>query len=363
MRPSQSSVIGFVAASGAGKTTLVKKLLPILRNRGLRIGYLKHAHHSFDLDHPGKDSYEIRESGAIQTMLVSKERWALQSTQRNRVQDPPLMDMLDRFDHDRLDLILVEGFKFAAYPKIEIHRTTLDKPLMYPDDPDIVAVIADHGLPGDKHPPLLPPEDPVAIADFILKYIASAPPLGSRLREELVHFYRLLREHRCNDSHSGNASVRDGDGFWVTPSGACADTLAPADLLRCPLDGELPDGASLDAPLHRLAYRHQPAAHALLHSHGPFSVAMSFAGQDFHPADFEGQYYFESVPVLNLSFEDYLEQAPQAVAEALAEHPICMVRGHGIYAWGETLDLAYKWTTSLEASAKTFVIAKQAASL
>jgi len=363
MRPSQSLVIGFVAASGTGKTTLLKKLLPVLHGRGLRVAYLKHSHHSFDLDQPGKDSYEIREAGAVQTLLASSERWALQSAQRVRGQDPSLEEMLAHFDHDRVDLILVEGFKFAAYPKIEMHRTTLDRPLLYPDDPDIVAVISDHSLTGDDHPPVLPPEDPEAIADFILKYMASAPPLGSRLREELVHYYRLLRVYGCNDSHSGNASVRDGDGIWVTPSGACADILAPQDLLRCSLEGDCPDGVSLDAKLHRLVYLHQPAARAVLHSHGPYSVAMSFAGQDFHPADFEGQYYFERVPVLNVSYEDYVEQAPQAVADALAEHPICMVRGHGIYAWGETLNLAYKWTTSLESSAKTFVIAKQAASL
>lgn len=363
MRAFRLPVIGFVAASGTGKTTLLKKLVPVLRQRGLRVGYLKHAHHSFDLDQPGKDSYEIRAAGAAQTLLASAERWALQTEKRVKGEDPSLEEMLARFDNDRIDLILVEGFKFAAYPKIELHRTTLDRPLLYREDPDIVAVISDHSLPGEDHPPLLPPEDPEAIADFMLDYVASARRVPSQLRNELMHYYHLLRVYGCNDSHSGNASVRDGDGFWVTRSGACADTMDLRDLLLCPLDGDCPDGASLDAPLHRLVYRHQPSARAVLHSHGPYSVAMSFAGQDFRPADFEAQYYFDTVPVLNVPFDDYLEQAPLAVAEALVEHPICMVRGHGVYAWGETLNLAYKWTASLELSAKTFVIARQAASL
>jgi L-fuculose-phosphate aldolase len=90
---------------------------------------------------------------------------------------------------------------------------------------------------------------------------------------------------------------------------------------------------------------------------------MSFAGEDFRPVDFEGQYYFEHVPVLSVAYDEYLKKAPEAVANALAEHPVAMVRGHGVYAWGETLDRAYKWTCSLELSAKTFVIARQAADL
>jgi len=177
----------------------------------------------------------------------------------------------------------------------------------------------------------------------------------------LVRYYRWLRRYGCNDSHSGNASARAGATFLVTPTGACADTLGPDDLVICPLEGPCPEGASLDAPLHQLVYQKQPEATAVLHSHGPNSVAMSFSGQDFHPADFEGQYYFERVPVLTVDFSDYLEKAPEAVASALAEHRIAMVRGHGVYAWGETLNRAYKWTCSLELSAKTYVIAMQAA--
>ena len=363
MSSSRTPVIGFVAASGSGKTTLLKKLVPLLRKRGLRIGYLKHAHHSFDLDVPGKDSYEIRESGAVQTLLASRERWALQSEQLTKGEDPGLREMLAMFDPERVDLILVEGFQYAVYPKIEIHRTTMGKPLLYSDDPDIVAVITDRALPGDDHPPELPPEDPQVIADFILAYVASGTPVAGELREELVRHYRWLRAYGYNDSHSGNASVRDGEGFWVTPTGACADTLDVRSLIFCPLQGDCPAGASLDAPLHQRVYQQQPRARAMLHSHGPYSVAMSFAGQDFSPADFEGQLYFAHVPVLTVPYDEYLEQAPAEVAAALAEHSIAMVRGHGVYAWGETLNKAYKWTSSLELSAKTYVIAGQAVSL
>jgi len=363
MSTARVPVIGFVAPSGSGKTTLLKKLVPALRKRGLRVGYLKHAHHSFDLDVPGKDSYEIREAGAQQTLLASSQRWALQVEKREKGDDPVLEDMLARFESDRLDLVLVEGFKHAAYPKIEVHRTVVGKPPLYPEDSDIIAVATDRALPRGSHPPELPVEDPEAIADFVLRRLESGLAVRADPRADLVCYYRWLRRHGCNDSHSGNASVREGDGFWVTPTGACADTLEPADLVLCPLQGPCPQGASSDAPLHQLVYQRQPRASGVLHSHGPYSVALSFAGQDFSPIDFEGRHYFESVPVLSIPFEDYLEKAPEAVAEALAEHPVAMVRGHGVYAWGENLNLAYKWTCSLELSAKTYVIARQAAAL
>lgn len=363
MRKIRLPVIGFVAPSGSGKTTLLQKLVPVLKDRGLRIGYLKHAHHTFELDVPGKDSYEIRAAGAEQVLLASHRRWALQSEQADGGEDPSLAKMLRRFDADRLDLILVEGFKHAAYPKLEVHRTTLGKPPLYPEDPDIIAVVTDHNLPGADHPPQLPVEDPEAIADFVQAHIATRIPDGEEARADLVRHYRWLRRYGCNDSHSGNASVRSGETFWITPTGACADTLEPDDLVAYPLDGPGPQGASPDAPLHRRVYRAQPQATTVLHSHGPYSVAVSFAGQDFRPVDLRGQSYFERVPVLSVEHEDDPEQAPQAVANALAEHPIAMVSGHGVYAWGETPNRAYKRTCSLELSAKTYVIARQAANV
>lgn len=357
MRETQVPVIGFVAASGSGKTTLLTRLVPVLRRRGLRLGYLKHAHHGFDLDVPGKDSYELRSAGAVQTLIASRERWALQSEQPEGLADPVLADMLARFDPERVDLVLAEGFKHAAYPKIEVQRAAHGAGPLYPGDPHIIAVACDGPLAGD-HPPALPLDDPEAVADFVLAWLAAHRP-DPEPRAELVRYYRWLRHYGYNDSHSGNGSVRDGDGFWVTPSGAGADRLRPEDLIRCPLEGPCAAGASLDAPLHQRVYQRRPEARAVLHSHGAYSVALSISGEDFRPIDFEGGYYFAVVPVLRVPYAEYVAQAPEAVAGALAEHPIAMVAGHGVYAWGETLDAAYKRTCSLELSAKTYVIARQ----
>lgn len=183
------------------------------------------------------------------------------------------------------------------------------------------------------------------------------------LREDLVRHYRWLRQYGHNDSHSGNASIRDGDTVWITPTGACADFLSKGDLVACPLDGECGEGASLDASLHLAVYRRNPTAHAVLHSHGPYSVALTMGNGDFIPPDFEGQYYFTCVPVLEIDYENYLSESPERVAEALTDSRIVVVRGHGVYAAGETVNQAYKWTNSLELSAKTAYIAEQAGTL
>lgn len=183
---------------------------------------------------------------------------------------------------------------------------------------------------------------------------------GGEPRADLVRYYRWLRQHGLNDSHSGNASLRDGDAAWVTPTGCCGDTLTADALLRCPLDAPPPAGASLDAPLHLAVYAANPAARAVLHSHGPHSIAMTLQGGDFLPQDFEGRYYFPRVPVLDIPPEEYVARSPAAVAGALAEHRICIVRGHGVYAAAETLDLAYKWTCSLESSARIAWLARAA---
>ncbi|HET8552241.1 MAG TPA: class II aldolase/adducin family protein [Gammaproteobacteria bacterium] len=181
------------------------------------------------------------------------------------------------------------------------------------------------------------------------------------IREELVRYYRWLRQHGLNDSHSGNASVRDGDTIWVTPTGACADTLEPDQLVACPIDGRPGDGASLDAPLHVNVYRRNPEARAVLHSHGPHSVALTLDGKPFTPIDFEGGFYFPHVPVISIAYDQYVDRAPDMVATALTDHRIAIVRGHGVYAQADSLNLAYKWTCSLELSAKTAFIARLAA--
>lgn len=179
-------------------------------------------------------------------------------------------------------------------------------------------------------------------------------------RFELIRHYQWLRQFGYNDSHSGNASIRDGDHFWVTPTGACADKLACADLIRGTVNGEIGPGASLDGPLHQQVYRKNPEAGAVLHSHGAYTVAMTLNGDDFVPVDFEGSYYFGKVPVITIPYDRYVDEAAEAVSEVLAEHPITVVRGHGVYATAKDMNLAYKWTCSLELSAKTLFIAKQA---
>ncbi len=183
------------------------------------------------------------------------------------------------------------------------------------------------------------------------------------LREDLVRHYRWLRQYGINDSHSGNASVRDGDSLWVTPTGACADLLEPDHLVRCELDGSRGERASLDAPLHIEVYRRNPKAQAVLHSHGAHTVALTMDGNDFLPPDFEGQLYFPRVPVITIAYDRYVEESPAKVATLLAEYPIMVVRGHGVYACAANLNLAYKWTCSLELSARTAFIARQAGTL
>jgi len=182
------------------------------------------------------------------------------------------------------------------------------------------------------------------------------------MKTELVQYYQWLRQYGYNDSHSGNISARDGDSFWVTPTGACADTIAPDDFIRCPTHGPLPAGASGDANLHQAVYQKNPKAQAIVHSHCPHAVALTLNGENFVPADFEGQLYFPEVRVISVAYDVYFEQAAARVAEALTDTlaaPLCIVRGHGVYAWGKSLNLAYKWTCSLELSAKTAFLARQ----
>jgi len=179
------------------------------------------------------------------------------------------------------------------------------------------------------------------------------------LKLQLVEHYKWLRQYGCNDSHSGNASFRWQDEVWVTPTGCCADTLQADDLICCDISGRVDEGASLDAPLHIQIYQKNTKAQAVFHSHGPHTVAMTFSGQDFVPIDFEGQYYFPLVPVITIAYDRYVHEAPAAVANVLADHKVTVVRGHGVYAVAETINLAYKWSCSVELSAKTAWLEKQ----
>jgi len=136
-------IVGFCAYSGTGKTTLLTKLIPLLRSQGLRVGVIKHAHHSFDLDYPGKDSHRLRCAGAQQLLIASRDRVAwIEETPANKC-EPKLTELLTVLDPERLDLILVEGFKQTPFPKIELYRPALGTPLLHPQDRNIIAIATD----------------------------------------------------------------------------------------------------------------------------------------------------------------------------------------------------------------------------
>jgi len=168
-------IVGFAAFSGTGKTTLLKELLPVLGGRGLRVGVVKHAHHSFEMDHPGKDSYELRKSGAAQMLIASRARWALM-VERSRDREPRLDEVLLELDQAALDLILVEGFKDEHFPKIELHRPSLRRPLLCIDDDAIIAVASDAPLDKTRQVPQLDLNRPEEIAAFIVAYAAKQNP-------------------------------------------------------------------------------------------------------------------------------------------------------------------------------------------
>ncbi len=164
-------LLGFAAFSGTGKTTLLRQLIPVLKSRNLTLGVIKHAHHTFDIDIPGKDSYEIRKAGAQQTLVASNRLMALMEVRTQAQNDPDLAELLPRLDARQLDLILVEGFKDAAIPKIELHRPALDTPLLYPQDSHIIAVASDQPLPLPNHIQPLDLNEIDIIADFIDTFI------------------------------------------------------------------------------------------------------------------------------------------------------------------------------------------------
>lgn len=160
-------LLGFAAFSGTGKTTLLRALLPLLKERGLRVGVIKHAHHTFDIDVPGKDSYELRRAGAAQMLVASRHRWAL-VTETPGSQEPRLAELLSYLSADTLDLVLVEGFKAETFPKIELHRPSLGHPLLCHTDPSVIAIATDAPLPDAPSLPLLDLNDPAGIMAFVV---------------------------------------------------------------------------------------------------------------------------------------------------------------------------------------------------
>jgi molybdopterin-guanine dinucleotide biosynthesis protein B len=159
-------IFGLAGWSGSGKTSLVVRLLPVLMSRGVSVSTLKHAHHAFDVDQPGKDSWEHRAAGALEVMVSSANRWALMHEHRGEP-EASLEELIARMSP--VDLVIVEGFKSHPHPKLEVHRAALDKPLLCHDDPFIIAVAGDSKIAG-LPVPFLALDDTAAIVDFIVAH-------------------------------------------------------------------------------------------------------------------------------------------------------------------------------------------------
>ena len=164
-----AKVFGFAGYSGSGKTTLIEQLIPYFTQRGLRIALIKHAHHDFDIDQPGKDSFRHRKAGAAEVLITSDQRWALMH-ELEGAPEPDLAEHLARLSP--CDLVLVEGFKRAVLPKLEIHRAANAKPLLFTQDPHIIAVASDIAV--DTTLPRFDLNGPALIGQFILNTIGLA---------------------------------------------------------------------------------------------------------------------------------------------------------------------------------------------
>jgi molybdopterin-guanine dinucleotide biosynthesis protein B len=166
-------LIGLAGWSGAGKTTLLTRLIPCLGRQGVGVSTLKHAHHRFDVDKPGKDSWLHREAGARQVLVSSEHRWALMTENRG-APEPDLRFLLSRLSP--VDLVIVEGFKRDRHPKIEVHRAANGKPWLHPDDPAIRAVAADAPPPAGGLPFVLL-DDIAGVAELALRHAADVETL------------------------------------------------------------------------------------------------------------------------------------------------------------------------------------------
>jgi molybdopterin-guanine dinucleotide biosynthesis protein B len=170
-------VIGLAGWSGAGKTTLLTRVIPHLLGQGLRLSVIKHAHHAFDVDVPGKDSWEHRQSGATEVLVSSAQRWALMHELRGAA-EPRLPELLAKMA--QVDLVVVEGFKREPYPKIEVHRAANGKPLLFPDDPGVVGIATDTAV--ETMLPTAHLDDVEAIAAMMLR---SAIPVEDMLTKSM----------------------------------------------------------------------------------------------------------------------------------------------------------------------------------
>ena len=175
MLKNQPPVLGFAAYSGTGKTSLLSRLIPIFKENGLRVGVIKYSHHDVEIDKPGKDSYQLRVAGATPVMLVSPYRRAI-IKEFEPQREINLQELLAQFPTEEVDLILVEGFRDEVFNKIELHRPSLGKPLLYPHDKAIIALASDQTLATPNYLPCLDLNDPQAIAEFIIhNFIGSCP--------------------------------------------------------------------------------------------------------------------------------------------------------------------------------------------
>jgi molybdopterin-guanine dinucleotide biosynthesis protein B len=159
-------IIGIAGYSGSGKTTLIEKVIPVLVRGGVRVSLIKHAHHEFDVDQPGKDSYRHRHAGCAEVLISSSKRWALMHELRG-AGEPRLDEQLKHLSP--CDLVIVEGYKSEPIPKIEVHRRAGHTPLLHPEDPHVIAVATDEAL--ETSLPQLAVDDPQAVARFIVQYL------------------------------------------------------------------------------------------------------------------------------------------------------------------------------------------------
>jgi molybdopterin-guanine dinucleotide biosynthesis protein B len=171
-------IIGLAGWSGSGKTTLITKAIPRLIARGCRVSTLKHAHHGFDLDQPGKDSFMHRAAGATEVAISSARRFAI----LHELRDEPEWDLPALLDKlSPVDLVLVEGFKRDAFPKIEVHRVANGKPLLHPEDPRIIAIASDQPLP-QASVPVVELDDVERIVDLLLQHATPLRAAAAAMR-------------------------------------------------------------------------------------------------------------------------------------------------------------------------------------
>jgi molybdopterin-guanine dinucleotide biosynthesis adapter protein len=172
-------IIGLAGWSGSGKTTLLVKVIPRLVARGLAVSTLKHAHHAFDVDQPGKDSHRHRMAGATEVLVGSANRWALVHELRGDA-EPTLRALLAKLGP--VDLVVIEGYKRERHPKLEVYRAAVGKPLLHPDDPAIVAIASDEPLP-QARVPVVDLDDTERIADLLMRHAAPLASLDAMLEQ------------------------------------------------------------------------------------------------------------------------------------------------------------------------------------